>query len=130
MPLFWQHSDPKVKALDKDFRARKFSNVGKNSARKRSSFQSTSSSKLPKGLKSFSHELGPKGGIRPVQLRAHSFNDLKVWFQLLISITFWFFLVVYTIGNRRGQYWFRRIRFSWLAVSIYKNEASKYELNK
>lgn len=34
------------------------------------------SRKLP--LKSFSHELGPKGGIPSAQPRARSFNDLKV----------------------------------------------------
>ncbi|OVA18675.1 Protein kinase domain [Macleaya cordata] len=33
--------------------------------------------KVPVGLKSFSHELGPKGGIRPAYPRAHSYNDLK-----------------------------------------------------
>lgn len=31
-----------------------------------------------KGLKSFSHELGPKGGMSSAHTRAHSFNDLKV----------------------------------------------------
>ncbi|XP_042492106.1 probable serine/threonine protein kinase IRE4 [Macadamia integrifolia] len=45
---------------------------------KKSSMESNSARKLPKGLKSFSHELGPKGGIRPpAQPRAHSYNDLK-----------------------------------------------------
>ncbi|KAK4429170.1 putative serine/threonine protein kinase IRE4 [Sesamum alatum] len=33
--------------------------------------------KVPKCVKSFSHELGPKGGIQSAHPRAHSFNDLK-----------------------------------------------------
>lgn len=33
----------------------------------------------PPGFKSFSHELGPKGGIRPFSSRAHSYDDLKVY---------------------------------------------------
>ncbi|XP_076905899.1 putative serine/threonine protein kinase IRE4 isoform X2 [Bidens hawaiensis] len=33
--------------------------------------------KMPEVLKSFSHELGPKGGIRPSYMRPHSFSDLK-----------------------------------------------------
>ncbi|XP_076894214.1 putative serine/threonine protein kinase IRE4 isoform X2 [Bidens hawaiensis] len=33
--------------------------------------------KMPEVLKSFSHELGPKGGIRPSYTRPHSFSDLK-----------------------------------------------------
>ncbi|KAL0325722.1 UNVERIFIED_CONTAM: putative serine/threonine protein kinase IRE4 [Sesamum radiatum] len=32
---------------------------------------------MPKCVKSFSHELGPKGGIQSAHPRAHSFNDLK-----------------------------------------------------
>lgn len=34
--------------------------------------------KVSKGIKSFSHELGPKGGISSAHPRAHSYNDLKV----------------------------------------------------
>ncbi|KAF8406405.1 hypothetical protein HHK36_008492 [Tetracentron sinense] len=49
----------------------------KHSAGKQSSPESISSRKVPKGLKSFSHELGPKGGIRPAFPRSHSYNDLK-----------------------------------------------------
>ncbi|XP_042046717.1 probable serine/threonine protein kinase IRE4 isoform X1 [Salvia splendens] len=33
--------------------------------------------KVPKCIKSFSHELGPKGGVQSPNPRAHSFNDLK-----------------------------------------------------
>ncbi|KAL6574297.1 hypothetical protein OROHE_001201 [Orobanche hederae] len=40
--------------------------------------------KVPKYVKSFSHELGPKGGIQSAHPRAHSFNDLK---ELLGSLS-------------------------------------------
>ncbi|KAL9397910.1 hypothetical protein Peur_012163 [Populus x canadensis] len=42
-----------------------------------SSSENPNRSKVSKGLKSFSHELGPKGGISPAQPRAHSYSDLK-----------------------------------------------------
>ncbi|KAK6245388.1 hypothetical protein SCA6_008478 [Theobroma cacao] len=44
---------------------------------KQSSAESAHSSILSKGLKSFSHELGPKGGIPSAHPRAHSYKDLK-----------------------------------------------------
>ncbi|KAL7155261.1 hypothetical protein ABFS83_03G063100 [Erythranthe nasuta] len=47
---------------------------------KKSSVDSTKNSptyKVPKCVKSFSHELGPKGGIQSDHHRAHSYNDLK-----------------------------------------------------
>lgn len=44
---------------------------------KKSSVQSSDIRKFPKGFKSYSHELGPRGGMRPVCPRAHSDNDLK-----------------------------------------------------
>lgn len=44
---------------------------------KKSSVQSSDTRKFPKGFKSYSHELGPRGGMRPVCPRAHSDNDLK-----------------------------------------------------
>ncbi|KAJ4963781.1 hypothetical protein NE237_023720 [Protea cynaroides] len=52
---------------------------------KKSSMVNVSTRKLRKGLKSFSHELRPKGGIRPAQPRAHSNNDLKELFGSLRS---------------------------------------------
>jgi hypothetical protein len=71
-------SDPKINALDKDFNTRKLPKVGKNCSGKQSSLQNTNGTmKWPKALKSFSHELGPKGGIKAAQVRAHSYNDLK-----------------------------------------------------
>lgn len=54
--------------------------VAKHPAGKESSTEQLGTRKIPIGLKSFSHELGPKGGIRPVHPRAHSYNDLKVQF--------------------------------------------------
>ncbi|XVE94740.1 hypothetical protein REPUB_Repub02eG0035200 [Reevesia pubescens] len=44
---------------------------------KQSSAESAYTSIVSKGLKSFSHELGPKGGIPSAHHRAHSYNDLK-----------------------------------------------------
>ncbi|XP_022768935.1 probable serine/threonine protein kinase IRE4 isoform X9 [Durio zibethinus] len=44
---------------------------------KQSSAESACSNIVSKGLKSFSHELGPKGGIPSAHPRAHSYNDLK-----------------------------------------------------
>ncbi|XP_043713564.1 probable serine/threonine protein kinase IRE4 [Telopea speciosissima] len=66
-------------SLDKEvFVGTKYHTDQKYLTGKKSSMESTSARKLPKGLKSFSHELGPKGGIRPsAQPRAHSYNDLK-----------------------------------------------------
>ncbi|XP_057973056.1 probable serine/threonine protein kinase IRE4 isoform X8 [Malania oleifera] len=49
----------------------------KDSSGKQISPENVCSSKISKGLKSFSHELGPKGGISPAHPRAHSYNDLK-----------------------------------------------------
>lgn len=46
-----------------------------------SSSENPNRSKVSKGLKSFSHELGPKGGIPPAQPRAHSYSDLKVYLK-------------------------------------------------
>ncbi|CAA6667435.1 unnamed protein product [Spirodela intermedia] len=45
--------------------------------RKRSMYGSNFMKKMPEGKKSFSHELGPRGGIRPSQPRARSYSDLK-----------------------------------------------------
>ncbi|XP_010914243.1 probable serine/threonine protein kinase IRE4 isoform X2 [Elaeis guineensis] len=39
--------------------------------------ESSSAKKASKGQKSFSHELGPIGGIRPDNLRARSYSDLR-----------------------------------------------------
>ncbi|PIA55663.1 hypothetical protein AQUCO_00700166v1 [Aquilegia coerulea] len=48
-----------------------------HSSGKGSSQESTGTRRTPPGFKSFSHELGPKGGIRPFASRAHSYDDLK-----------------------------------------------------
>lgn len=77
--LIWQDSNSKVKAPDKEGSTRtKQWKEGKYLTGKQSSPEGLSSIKVPKGLKSFSHELGPKGGIPPSHPRAHSYNDLKV----------------------------------------------------
>ncbi|KAA8537649.1 hypothetical protein F0562_027257 [Nyssa sinensis] len=73
-----EYSDLEVKALGKEGPIRaKLLRAGKHSTGKHSSPESTCGSKMPKVLKSFSHELGPKGGIRPAHPRPHSYNDLK-----------------------------------------------------
>ncbi|XP_050233224.1 probable serine/threonine protein kinase IRE4 isoform X2 [Mercurialis annua] len=67
-----------ARTFDKtDERGIKISNVENHLNGGQPSLESLSRSKGSKGLKSFSHELGPKGGIPPVQPRAHSYSDLK-----------------------------------------------------
>lgn len=80
MQLILQRNDSEVKALDKEGPMKKLHKVWKHSTGNQTSADRTYSSKMPKGLKSFSHELGPKGGIRPVHPRPRSFGDLKVLF--------------------------------------------------
>ncbi|XP_010254907.1 PREDICTED: probable serine/threonine protein kinase IRE4 isoform X2 [Nelumbo nucifera] len=71
-------SNSEVKLLDKDVSIRTKHCIDEKDLNvKQSSPESKHTRKLPKGLKSFSHELGPKGGIRPAHPRAHSYNDLK-----------------------------------------------------
>ncbi|CAK9142824.1 unnamed protein product [Ilex paraguariensis] len=71
-----EYNDLEIKAFNKESPTIK-PKVGTYSTGKQSSLEFTCSSKAPKVLKSFSHELGPKGGIRPVHPRAHSYSDLK-----------------------------------------------------
>lgn len=41
--------------------------------------ETSSAQKASKGQKSFSHELGPRGGIKLDNLRARSYSDLTVF---------------------------------------------------
>ncbi|XWS25738.1 hypothetical protein CRYUN_Cryun27aG0093300 [Craigia yunnanensis] len=67
-----------VKTRDKEEPARTKLGYKENRLNgKQSSAESAYSSIVSKGLKSFSHELGPKGGIPSAHPRAHSYNDLK-----------------------------------------------------
>ncbi|XP_057819606.2 probable serine/threonine protein kinase IRE4 isoform X2 [Cryptomeria japonica] len=50
---------------------------GKDMLGKKPMLQESQIRKFPKGFKSYSHELGPRGGMRPACPRAHSDNDLK-----------------------------------------------------
>ncbi|KAI3686691.1 hypothetical protein L1987_80374 [Smallanthus sonchifolius] len=59
-----------VDAFDKEALSGKQQKVGRTTFGKQTE-------KMPEVLKSFSHELGPKGGIRPSYTRPHSFSDLK-----------------------------------------------------
>lgn len=58
-------------------------NEGNHLHGKYSSRESAAYGKVSKGLKSFSHEIGPKGGISPAQPRAHSYSDLEVMIHCL-----------------------------------------------
>ncbi|KAK1322930.1 Serine/threonine-protein kinase AtPK1/AtPK6 [Acorus calamus] len=55
----------------------KNSSVWKDLIRKQPSHGSNHVKKVPKGQKSFSHELGPKGGIQASLPRTRSYDDLK-----------------------------------------------------
>ncbi|KAK9080298.1 hypothetical protein SSX86_000056 [Deinandra increscens subsp. villosa] len=59
-----------VDAFDKEALSGKQQKIGKATFGKQTD-------KMPEVLKSFSHELGPKGGVRPSYTRPHSFSDLK-----------------------------------------------------
>ncbi|KAG8654673.1 probable serine/threonine protein kinase IRE4 isoform X3 [Manihot esculenta] len=73
-----EESSLEAKTLDKKEQAgSKISNGGNYQNGKQSSLESLSRSKMTKGLKSFSHELGTKGSITPVFPRAHSYSDLE-----------------------------------------------------
>ncbi|XVE69918.1 hypothetical protein DITRI_Ditri10aG0029900 [Diplodiscus trichospermus] len=73
-----------VNILDKEEPARtKLGYMENRLNGKKPSAESAYSSIVSKGLKSFSHELGPKGGIPSAHPRAHSYNDLK---ELLSSL--------------------------------------------
>ncbi|XP_059279154.1 probable serine/threonine protein kinase IRE4 [Lycium ferocissimum] len=62
---------------DKEGPGRNVHKMGKHVTVRQSSQGAMPNSKASKTFKSFSHELGPKGGIQPSPPRAHSFNDLK-----------------------------------------------------
>ncbi|OMO75069.1 hypothetical protein COLO4_26341 [Corchorus olitorius] len=69
---------PEVKTLDKTEPARNKLGYMENKLNgKQPSAESAYASIMSKGLKSYSHELGPKGGIQSAHPRAHSYNDLK-----------------------------------------------------
>jgi hypothetical protein len=79
MLLIWQGYDSKFKTLDEEGATQaRVHNKGSHLNEKYSSRESATFYKVPKGLKSFSHELGPKGGIPPAQPRAHSYSNLEV----------------------------------------------------
>ncbi|KAL6995665.1 hypothetical protein U1Q18_005799 [Sarracenia purpurea var. burkii] len=61
----------------------KLHKVGPPSTVKKSSPESTCTIEVPEILKSFLNALGPKGGIRSVHPRAHSYNEFK---ELLRSL--------------------------------------------
>ncbi|XP_023746706.1 probable serine/threonine protein kinase IRE4 isoform X2 [Lactuca sativa] len=64
-----------VKAFDKEAVSSKQQKVRRSTFGKQT--EAGNIDKMPEVMKSFSHELGPKGGIRPLYTRSHSFSDLK-----------------------------------------------------
>lgn len=62
--------------------------IGKHVTVRQSSPGAMPNSKAGKTFKSFSHELGPKGGIHPSPPRAHSYNDLKVFLLTFLVLVF------------------------------------------
>ncbi|KAG5543219.1 hypothetical protein RHGRI_016093 [Rhododendron griersonianum] len=72
-----EYSGSEVKGFGKEGPRTKLHLEGKHSTVNQSPSENMCISKVPKVIKSFSHELGPKGRIHPVRPRAHSFNDLK-----------------------------------------------------
>ncbi|XP_022038790.1 probable serine/threonine protein kinase IRE4 isoform X1 [Helianthus annuus] len=69
-PQETEKRNAEVDAFDKEALPGKQQKVGRPTLGKQTD-------KMPEVLKSFSHELGPKGGIRPSYTRPHSFSDLK-----------------------------------------------------
>jgi len=84
--------------LNKKDTGRTKCSVGQNDLTRMQSLQeSSSTSKTSMSQKSFSHELGPRGGIRASNLRARSYSDLKVFynFSVLSSIKFEKCIIIY-----------------------------------
>lgn len=83
MHLLGQEGNLEAKTLDRKDRAGTEFTTGCNYLNEEiSSSENLNRSKVSKGLKSFSHELGPKGDIPPAQPRAHSYSDLKVYLRI------------------------------------------------
>ncbi|KAL5780460.1 hypothetical protein ACOSQ2_011197 [Xanthoceras sorbifolium] len=80
-----EDSASKVKNVDQEPTRTKLRHEGILLNGKQSLAEHVSSGKVSKGLKSFSHELGPKGGISSAHPRAHSYNDLKELLDTLHS---------------------------------------------
>lgn len=72
-------------ALEKKGLTREMYKVRKHQTGKHTLGERKHLSKMPKGSKSFSHELGPKGGIRLIHPRPHSYVDLKEFLGALRS---------------------------------------------
>lgn len=92
---------PELKMPDKKDPRKKMPKMQKNLMRKQFSSEITSSERVPKCIKSFSHELGPKGGIQSVHPRAHSFNDLE---ELLRSLRSRFDAAKETVNLELGYF--------------------------
>ncbi|KAL5704834.1 hypothetical protein ACHQM5_023205 [Ranunculus cassubicifolius] len=71
------HQNPEMSTLEIKMVNKNGGRSTQHSIGKESSQENSSTRRTPPGFKSFSHELGPRGGIRPVASRAHSSDDLK-----------------------------------------------------
>ncbi|XAR61784.1 Non-specific serine/threonine protein kinase [Bertholletia excelsa] len=81
-----EYNDLEFKRSGKDSLRTKLHRAGKHSTVSQPSPESMCVTRVPKYVKSHSHELGPKGGIRhPVHPRAHSYSDLKELLRSLCS---------------------------------------------
>lgn len=76
MQFIWQSSALEFSKPGKEDPRRKLRRMPKNSFGDLPT--TTPTYEMPRGIKSFSHELGPKGGIQSAHPRAHSYDDLKV----------------------------------------------------
>uniref|UniRef100_A0A1D1XKI4 non-specific serine/threonine protein kinase n=2 Tax=Anthurium amnicola TaxID=1678845 RepID=A0A1D1XKI4_9ARAE len=76
-PSNFEANKSEVKMLAKDLLGSKPLMDLKDVTGKQSVSESSRIRKMPEGKKSFSHELGPRGGIRPSPPRARSYSDLK-----------------------------------------------------
>lgn len=57
------------------------------------------------GIKSFSHELGPRGGVQTSHPRPHSYNDLKVMlFDTGVGFVFLFCLIDWRCNDVSGTF--------------------------
>ncbi|XP_068655985.1 probable serine/threonine protein kinase IRE4 [Aristolochia californica] len=78
-----ESSDVKSKSLDKNTYTGTKHEMEQKAEEQPPFREGTHTRKTSNGIKSFSHELGPKGGIQPVHPRPHSYNNLK---ELLRSL--------------------------------------------
>ncbi|MQL82765.1 hypothetical protein Taro_015246 [Colocasia esculenta] len=75
--VYVEASKSEGKALARDLLGSKSLMNLKDVTKKKSVSEGSCIRKVPQGKKSFSHELGPRGGVRPSPPQARSYSDLK-----------------------------------------------------